>query len=128
MTHLGGSIDEFNVNLFQGSSGDLGDERLSQHDDSLLGTDDASLDHDEIVSDHTVVGETSHGSDVLFSQIGVGGGVVLDSGAGGLSDSVDLLVHLGSMVVAQLTGSGDRESDSSGMPRSDATNFSVTSV
>lgn len=128
MTHLGGSIDEFKVDLFEGSSGDLGHQGLSEHEDSLLGTNDATLDHDEVVSDDTVVGETTQGGDVLFGQVSVGGGVVLDTGGGGLTDSVDLLVHFGSVVVTQLTSSGDRESDTGRVPGSDATNLSVTSV
>lgn len=72
--------------------------------------------------------ESSHRGDVLVSQIGVSGSIVHNSGASGFSDSVDLLVHFGSMVVTKLTGSGNGSPDSCGMPGTDATNFSVTSV
>jgi hypothetical protein len=128
VTHLGGGIDEFKVDLFEGGSGDLRNQRLSQHENSLLGSDDTSLHHEEVISDDTVVGETSQRSDVLISQVSVGGGVVGNTRNGGLSDSVHLLVHFGSVMVTHLTGSGDGESNSGRVPRSDATNFSVTSV
>lgn len=128
MTHLGRCIDELKVDFFGGGSLDLRHQRLSEHENSLLGSNDATLDHHEIVSDDTVVGETTQGGDVLFSQVSISGGIVLDTGLGGSSDSVDLLVHFGSMVVSTLTGSGNAESYSSRVPGSDATNLSVTSV
>jgi len=128
MTHLGGSIDEFKVDLFQGTSRDLGHQGLSQHEDFLLGSNHTSLHHKEVISDHTIVGETSQRSDIFISQISISGGIVLHSSIGTFSYSVDLLVDFSSVMVTQLTGSRHRESDSSGMPRSDTTNFSVTSV
>lgn len=51
---------------------------LSKGDDTLLGASNATLDHEEVVVDFTVVGETTHGCDRLLSQIVLGGGVVLD--------------------------------------------------
>ena len=128
MTHFRGGIDELKGDLFGGGSLDLRHQGLSEHEDSLLGSNNATLNHHEIVSDHTIVGETTQRSDVLFGQVSVGGGVVLDTGGSSSSDSVDLLVHFGSVVVTQLTGSGDAESNSGRVPRSDATHFSVTSV
>ena len=80
---------------------------LSQQHKSLLGANTAALDQQEIISHHTVVGETSQRGDVLFSEIGLSGGVVLGSGSFSLSDSVDLLVDFGSVEVTFLTGSGD---------------------
>lgn len=44
--------------------------------------------------------ETSQRSDVLFSDIGIGGGVVLGSSSLALSDSVDLLVELSPVEVS----------------------------
>jgi len=128
VTQFGGSIDELEVDFFGGGSGDLGHQGLSEHEDSLLGSDNTSLDHDEVISDDTIVGETTQRCDVLFAQVSISGGVILDTGGGGSSDSVHLLVHLGSVVITQLTSSGDTDSYSSRVPSSDATHFSITSM
>ena len=72
--------------------------------------------------------ETSQGGDVLFSDIGISGSIVLGSTSGSLSDSIDFLVQLGSVVVSALTSSGYTPGNSSGMPSSDTSDFSVTSV
>jgi len=117
--------------LFQSSSASLGDQRFSQNKDSLLDTDTASLDHDEVVLDNTVVRETTQWSDGLFSQVSSGGSAILscfsfESDTG--SDSVDLLVDFSSVMVTILTSSGNAVSNSSWMPTSDTTDSSETSV
>lgn len=88
-------------------SGSGGDEGLSEEKESLLGTDATSLQDEEVLSDDTVVRETTQRSNVLFSDIEFGGGVVLDSAAFTLSDSVDFLVKFGSVEETFLTGSGN---------------------
>ena len=106
VTHLGRSVDELEVDLLQGVSADLGEERLSESDDSLLGSHDATSEHDPVLVDLTVVGEAAHGGDGLLGQIvlshGVGGVV-----SNGLTHSVDLLVDLSSVVETVLTSSGN---------------------
>jgi hypothetical protein len=47
--------------LLKSSSAGLGNKALSEDQRSLLGTNAASLDHDVVVVDNTVVGETSQG-------------------------------------------------------------------
>jgi len=66
VTQLTGGIDELKVDLFEGGSANLGNQTLSQEDGSLLRSDTATLDDDEIFSDDTVVGETSQRSDILL--------------------------------------------------------------
>lgn len=129
MSDLGGGIDELKVDLFKGSSGNLWDQTLSQEDSSLLWTNAASLDQDEVFSDDTVVWETTQRSDGLFSQIVGSGGIssttfISDTD----TDSVDFLVHFGSVVITELTSSGDLESNSGRMPSSDTSDLSETSV
>jgi len=129
VTHLGGGIDELKVDLFEGSSGNLREQALSEDDGSLLGTNGATLDQDEVFIDNTVVGETTEGSDVLFSQIVGGGGVVdLFVVSDTNTDSVDFLVHFSSVVVTVLTSSGNLESNSSRMPGTDTSDLSETSM
>lgn len=60
------------------SSAEVKNTHLSEGDDPLLGAHDTALEHQEIVVDLTVVGETSHGGDALLRQVIVCGGVVLD--------------------------------------------------
>jgi len=129
VTDLGGGIDEFKVNLFKSSSANLGNQALSQDKGSLLGTNTATLDENEVFSDNTVVGETTQGSDGLFSQISSSGSVVsttfvLDTN----TNSVDFLVHFSSVVITQLTSSGNGESNSGRMPSSDTSDLSETSM
>jgi len=129
VTDLGGGIDELEVDLFEGSSGDLREQALSDDASSLLGADSATLDEDEVFVDDTVVGETTQGSDVLFGQIVSGGGVVgLFVVSDTDTDSVDFLVHFGSVVITVLTSSGNLESNSGRMPSTDTTDLSETSM
>lgn len=80
-----------------------------------------------MVVDLTVVWETSQWGDVLLGQIVLSGSVVLDLGSW-FTDSVNLLVDFGSVVVTQLTSSWDGESDTFWMPSTNATNLADTSV
>ncbi len=105
-----------------------GNQRFSQKDESLLGSNATSLNDDEVIINNTIVREASQWGDVLFSYIGISGGVVLGSTSGSLSDSVDFLVQFGSVVISALTSSGNTPGNSSGMPSSDTSDFSVTSV
>ncbi len=125
MSHFTGSIDEFKFNLFQGGSVWLSDHTLSHDNSSLFGSNTASLNHNEIVSDGTIVRESSQWGDSFIGQICLSWCV---SFVIGLSDSVDLLVNFSSMVITVLTGSGNGESNSGWMPWSDTSYSSVTSV
>ncbi len=115
VTHLTGCIDELEVDLLESSSGDLREKRLSECDNSLLWSHDATLEHDEVFIDLTVVGETSHRGDGLLGQIVLSHSVI-GIFAESLADSVDLLVDLGSVVETVLTSSSDGEANSGRMP------------
>lgn len=100
MSELGRSIDELEVDGLQELARSGGKEGFSEENESLLGTDAAALDDDEVISDNTVVRETTQRSDVLLSNISIGGGIVLGTSSLALADSVDLLVELSSVEVA----------------------------
>ena len=72
--------------------------------------------------------ETTDGGDVLLNGIGSGSGVVCDTSDGTSTNSVDLLVDLGTAVIAELTTTGDCPLDSSGVPSSDTSDLTKTSV
>ena len=127
MTHLGRCIDELEVDLLEGASRDLREEGFSESDDSLLGSHDATTDHDPVLVDFTIVGEPTHGSDRLLSEIVLCGGVV-GVLSQSLTHSVDLLVDLSSVVETVLTGSRDGVRNSGRMPRTDTSDLSLASV
>lgn len=52
---------------------------LSQSDNTFLRTHTASLKHDEVIVNFTIVREPTHWSDTLLSDIVLSGGVVLNN-------------------------------------------------
>ncbi len=115
VTHLGSSIDELEIDLLQSGSVDLREEGLSESNDSLLGSHDATSNHDPVLIDFTVVRETAHRGDGLLGQIVLGHSVV-GVFSNSLSDSVDLLVDLSSVVETVLTSASNPRADSGWMP------------
>jgi len=75
VSELGGGVDELELDLLGGVAVGLGADGLAEGDDTLLGSDDGSLEHDEVLEDGTVVGESSHGGDGLLGQIELSHGV-----------------------------------------------------
>ena len=128
VTMLGGSIDELNVELVS-VEGLVGlEESLSDGDLSLSGTHDGASKEEEILVDDTVMGETTDGGDVLGIGISLGGSVV-----GGTSDStgtdvINLLVHLSSVVITEVTSSSDRPLNGRRMPGTNTSDLSETSM
>jgi len=112
---FGGSVDVFQVDLLESDTFSVNQEGFPQSEQPLSGSHHASLQHQEVFVDLTVVMESSHGGDSLVSQIERCGGAVRISLS---SNSVDLLVYLSPVMVTILTGSGNREADSRRMPGS----------
>lgn len=125
MAELAGSIDELERNLFEGSTRSLREEGLAEGEDTLLGTNTAALDHDEIILDHTVVRETTHGVDALGSQVEFSAtGLVVSA----VADAVDLLVHFSAVVETVLTSTGTGETNVGRVPGTDTGNLAQTLV
>jgi len=80
------------------------------------------------VVDDTVEGEATHWGDVLLNCISLAHGVVVNTSVGTGTKTIDLLVDFGTGVIALLTSTGDRPLDGSGMPSSDTSNLTETSV
>ena len=72
-------------------------ERLADGNNTLLGTRDGSLEHQEVVLDDTVVREATHRRNSLLRDIVLSRCVGLVSTT---ADTVDLLVEFGTVVVA----------------------------
>ena len=128
VTVLGGSVDELDIDLLGLPGLDSGEDRLSEGDGSLAGASDTTLDEDEVLVDLTVMGEATHGGDVLLDGISLGGSVVGDTTNGTSADSVDLLVELSSGVITELTAAGNRPLDGRGMPGTDTSDLTETSM
>lgn len=84
-----------------------------------------SLEHHEVVSDVRVPRPTTQGVNGLLGDVELGGSVL---GVRSAADSVDLLVHLGTLVVTVLTSTGDREHDLGRVPSTDTGDLSETTV
>merc|ERR1719397_1008637 len=132
VAELGAGVDELEVDLLQGPLLGVGQEGLPQGEGALLGPNAASLDHDEVLLDLSIVGESAHWVDGLVSNVILGGSVVLNqlavlhlvAGA----HPVDLLVHLSPVVVALLASPGHSALDPAWMPGSDTGNLPETLV
>ena len=128
MAELGGGVDELDLDLFGHPVAGGWEKRLAENNGSLLGSEDLTSDEEVILVDFTVEGETAHRGDVLLNSVSISGGVVCYTSDGTSSETVDLLVDLGTGVVTLLTRAGDRPLDGSWMPSSDTSNFTETSV
>lgn len=59
VSKLGRGVDPLEADLLEGSAGGVSPHGLAEGDDTLLGTGDGSLDHDEVVLDITVADEAT---------------------------------------------------------------------
>jgi hypothetical protein len=128
MSVLGSSVDELNLKFLGLPRLSAREESLADCDWSLASSHDTTLDEEEIFVDTTVMGEATNGSDVLVDGIGLAHSVVSDTMDGTGSDSVDLLVDLGSGMVTLLTTAGDRPLDGRRMPGSNTSDLTETSM
>jgi hypothetical protein len=94
---LRGGIDELELNLLKIPTRCVHHERLAESDNTLLGSRDRALHHDEVVLDDTIVGETTKGRDSLLGDISLRRGVVWVLAT---TNTVNLLVNLGTVVVS----------------------------
>ena len=125
VSELGRGVDELEVDLLEGDALGVLEERLAEGDDALLGADDGALEHEPVLVDHSVVGESAHGVDALLGEIVLSGRGL---GIASLSDAVDLLVDLRAVVVSVLSSAGGGVAHARRMPRSDARNLPETLV
>jgi len=124
VTHLGGGIDELELDLLECSTIRGRNDGLAESQDTLLGTNAVALEHEEVVADDTVVGETTHGSDTLLGEIELGGTVAILAN----TNTVDLLVHVGTVEVTHLTRAGNSPLNVGRMPGTDTSNLTVATV
>lgn len=125
MSPFGGGIDVFEVDFLESNTFGVDEERFSEGKQPLPGSNNVSLDHEEIFVDLTVVTETSHWCDGLVSKIESGGGTV---GISLNSNTVNLLVDFSPVMVSVLTSSWYRETHSRWMPSSNTGDLPQTFV
>jgi hypothetical protein len=90
-------VDELELDLLEIPAGGVDHERLADRDDTLLGTGDGALEHQEVVPDDAVVREATHRRNRLLRHIRLRRRVVI---GGARTDTVDLLVELRTVMVA----------------------------
>jgi hypothetical protein len=113
MSKLGTGIDELEIDDLEVLPGGMVLQTLSENQSTLLDSDTSTLDHDPILVDLTVVGESSHGSNTLLSKVSSG---TARTSIATLSNSVNLLVELGTMEVSILTSTGNSGGNTGRMP------------
>lgn len=59
MSELGRGVDPLEADLLQGPSGGVHEHGLAESHDTLLGTGNGTLDHDEVVVDLTIADEAT---------------------------------------------------------------------
>lgn len=64
VSELGRGVDPLEADLLEGSAGGVSPHGLAEGDDTLLGTGDGSLNHDEVVLDITVADEATEAAAV----------------------------------------------------------------
>mmetsp|Transcript_28676 Transcript_28676/g.42472 ORF Transcript_28676/g.42472 Transcript_28676/m.42472 type:complete len:338 (-) Transcript_28676:127-1140(-) len=126
MSTLTGSIDKFEVDRLQVLPGGVVHHALPQDKSTFLDSNHGSLEHDPVLIDLSIPDESTHGGDSLLGNISLGHGI--GSVLGLLSNTVHLLVQLGTMEVTVLTGTGNSTGNTGRMPRSNTGNLSQTTM
>jgi hypothetical protein len=127
VTNLGRGIDEFNLDLKVSERRGLWEKSLSDSDLSLSWSTDSTLDEEEIFVNNTVMWESTDWGNVFGVSISFSGSVVVDSSDGTLTNSVDLVINVRSVIVSEITGSSDCPLDSRWMPGTNTSDLSETS-
>lgn len=78
MSKFRAGVNELEVDGFEGRTLGVNQKRLSQGDDTLLGTDAAALDHEEVIVNLSVMREATHWGDCLVGDVVFSGSVVLN--------------------------------------------------
>jgi len=126
VAELGARVDELERNLFGRNTAGLLEQGLTQGDQTLARADNATLDHEVVTLDDTVVREATHRGNRLLGRIVERGSTegILAS----LADLVNLLVDFGTVVVTVLTSAGHGVRHTSRVPRTNARNLAQTTV
>ena len=125
MTELGGSIDPLELDLLEGLAGGVDEHGLAESHDTLLNTWNGTLNDKEVVLDLTVSNEATHWGDLLLGDVELGRGVTLINTG---TDTVDLVVARGTVVVSVLTGTGNSPLDVGWMPSTNTGDLTETLV
>lgn len=125
LTKLRSSVDPFKVGLLKGLSGGVDLEGLSKGDDSLLDTWDRTLDEEEVVLDLTISDETTQWGDGLLGSVKLGGTAHLVVTR---TNTVNLVVSGGSVMVTVLTGSWNGPGNVGWMPGTNTGDLTETTV
>lgn len=102
---------------------------FAKRENALLWANTATSNHNEVLLHDTVVREPTNRGDSLLGDVIISGtvlGTVFRVHA--FANSVDLLVHLGTVVVATLTSTRNLVANTSRMPRTNACHLAETTM
>lgn len=122
---LGRGVDPLELDLLGGNTVGLSDDGLAESDGASHNTRDGTLDDEEVLTNDTIVGESTNGGDLLLGDVVLSGSVAL---VGSGSDAVDLLVGLSTVSITHLTSASDGEGNASRVPRANAGDLAETLV
>eukprot|EP00353_Schmidingerella_taraikaensis_P018634 CAMPEP_0185618548 /NCGR_PEP_ID=MMETSP0436-20130131/47418_1 /TAXON_ID=626734 ORGANISM="Favella taraikaensis, Strain Fe Narragansett Bay" /NCGR_SAMPLE_ID=MMETSP0436 /ASSEMBLY_ACC=CAM_ASM_000390 /LENGTH=173 /DNA_ID=CAMNT_0028257267 /DNA_START=71 /DNA_END=588 /DNA_ORIENTATION=- len=125
MTVLGRSINELDVEGLVVRSLGGGHDALAESDGSLARTSDATLDHEPVLVNLTIMRESTNGGNGFLSQVSLSGAV---ASLALLANAHDSLVDLSTVMVTLLTSTGKSETASGRMPSTDTSNLSETTM
>jgi len=125
VTELRRGIDPFEVDLLQSLSRCVDEHGLAESHHTLLDTRNGTLNNDEIILDLTISDKATHRCDLLLGDIKLSGGVTLIVT---LSDTVNLVVARGTVMVTVLTSTGNSPLDVGWMPGTNTGDLSETLV
>merc|ERR1712184_98876 len=132
VTDLRRGIDKFQSDLLEIPPLVVVEERFPKHDGSLSATHAGTFEHQKVVFDLTVVGESTDWVDRFIGPVGFGGSVVfVDFTVFGFvtgTESVDFFVDLNTVVITFLATPGDSKGYPCWMPSTDTSDFPETSV
>ena len=125
MAKLGRGVNELERNLLKVTARGVDLVRLTDGKNTLLHTRAATLDHDKVVLHNTVVREATHRGDRLLRRVKLRRGRGLVST---VTNAVDLLVQLSTVVVTILTRASHREHNVGRVPGTDTGDLAETLV
>lgn len=128
MSEFGWGINELDLKFMAWKSFCLWNKWLSDGNNSFSWSNNATSEHEEILIDYTVMGETTDWCNIFDMWILFCWCVINSSSDCTSSNSVNLLIHSGSVEVTEITSSSDSPLDGSWMPSSNTSNLSETSM
>jgi hypothetical protein len=125
MSKLGRSINKLDIDSLKMLPGAVNHQTLTKDKRTLLDSNATSLEHDPVLIDLSVMGETSHGSDTLLGKIIRS---LTRRSISLASKTVNSLVHISTVEVSILSSTWNSGGNTSRMPGSNTSDLTKTTM